>query len=191
MYVRTLKVPLSNILSLISIVAYVRSKVGFYFVYTTYINTTLTFMEKNQTKSFIKKTISLLIAKLVEQNCKLGDCPAIWPVHSEDQVSISEKVSVFTRKHLPLYNGHLVNIFLQEACADEKGCMRFSSKLEPCFCSWHSAPSLALSFSSLVQYMCSFPAYSSCIAIFQRFLLRCAWRETVAKWFGFCLFFLF
>lgn len=85
-------------LSLISIVAYVRSKVGFYFVYTTYINTTLTFMEKNQTKSFIKKTFSLLISKLVEQNWKPGDCPAIWPVHSEDQVSISEKVQCFYKK---------------------------------------------------------------------------------------------
>jgi len=54
MYIRILKVPLFSILSLISSAADVRSKVGFHFVYMTYINTTLTFMEENQTKSFIR-----------------------------------------------------------------------------------------------------------------------------------------
>lgn len=112
----------------------------------------------------------------------------IWPVQSEDQVSISEKIGIFTRKHIPLHNGCLVNIFLQEAYADEKGCMQFSSKLVPCFCYCHITPFLARSLSSLFQFTYSFLAYSSCIAIFWRFLLRCAWRETVAKCFWFWFF---
>jgi len=128
------------------------------------------------------------LLRLVEPDCKRGDCLAIWPVQSEDQVSVSEKISIFTRKHIPLYNGDLVSIFLQEAYAGEKGCMQFSSRLVPCSCYCHMTPFLALSFSSLFQFMCSFLAYSSCIAIFWRFLLRCAWRETVAKWVWFWIF---
>lgn len=110
------------------------------------------------------------------------DCLATWPVQQEDQISSGEKISVFTRKCIPLY---LIDILLTYFCNKLMLMKRDACSLLLSLYLVSLPATLFLSqcsLSPLSSNSCNGSlAYGSCIGILWSFLLRCAQRD-VAKW---------